>query len=217
MATRCISPPERRVARFCSLDEIRSISATSPTLRLISASGTRRRGDRSGKARLSNTDRCGYREYCWKTKVTSRAAGGSLVTSWSAMVMRPASGFSSPATSLSVVVLPAPVGPSSTRNSPSRMNNDRSDTAVRSPNRLVTPCNVTSAMADTFEQGRTHGLAARLVEQRQLLAAKFESHALAPAYGRLRGQPRPQRAVTRRQGDDLGGPKIFGAENLALY
>ena len=49
------------------------------------------------------------------------------------MVMVPSSGFSSPAISRKVVVLPAPVGPSSTKNSPSRIVRSSSEMAVVRP------------------------------------------------------------------------------------
>ena len=53
IATRCICPPESRVAGLASLSSMRSIRATSVTLRFTSASGVGRIGERSGKARLS--------------------------------------------------------------------------------------------------------------------------------------------------------------------
>src|SRR4051794_18118802 len=58
----------------------------------------------------------------------------------------PASGTSRPAIRRSVVVLPAPVGPSRTQNSPSAMESVRSWTAAASPNFLVTPSSAISAM-----------------------------------------------------------------------
>jgi len=59
LPTLSISPPERRVAGLSSFCAIRVSSATSSTRFLISASGRRRPGARSGKARLSYTLRCG--------------------------------------------------------------------------------------------------------------------------------------------------------------
>ena len=53
IATRCISPPERRVAGFASLWSMRTTFATRSTRLLISVSATRRAGARSGNARLS--------------------------------------------------------------------------------------------------------------------------------------------------------------------
>jgi hypothetical protein len=68
------------------------------------------------------------------------------VTSRSPMMTRPAVGVSSPAIILSVVVLPQPEGPSRQTNSPSPISRLRSETAVKSPNFLVTPSNLTEAM-----------------------------------------------------------------------
>ncbi len=59
MATRCIWPPERRVTRWSSLSEMRKSEATSLTFWRIVGSGVRLAGERSGKARLSKTVRCG--------------------------------------------------------------------------------------------------------------------------------------------------------------
>ena len=54
---------------------------------------------------------------------------------------------SSPATMRSAVVLPHPDGPTSTMNSPSAMLSDNPSTALMSsPNTLVTPSKVISAM-----------------------------------------------------------------------
>ena len=52
----------------------------------------------------------------------------------------PVSGFSSPAITRSVVVLPAPDGPSSTKNAPSGMSSSRSSSAWTSPNDFEIPC-----------------------------------------------------------------------------
>ena len=60
----------------------------------------------------------------------SRAWIGTLTASewsntrWSAMVMAPADGVSSPATLRSVEVFPQPLGPSSVKNSPVAMSSD---------------------------------------------------------------------------------------------
>jgi hypothetical protein len=45
----------------------------------------------------------------------------------------PASGCTSPAISRNVVVLPQPLGPSSTTNSPSATSSDKPSTAARAP------------------------------------------------------------------------------------
>ena len=70
---------------------------------------------------------------------TWRLFGGTPTTSSPRSRMSPASGSSNPATIRIVVVLPQPDGPSSVRNSPSRMSIERSSTAVTSPKRFVTP------------------------------------------------------------------------------
>ncbi len=59
MATRCICPPDSCVARLASFSSMWSSRAISRTRAATSASAMRRAGERSGKARLSNTDRCG--------------------------------------------------------------------------------------------------------------------------------------------------------------
>src|SRR3954451_10078714 len=51
----------------------------------------------------------------------------------------PSVGFSRPATMRSVVVLPQPEGPSRAKNDPAGTVSVRSSTAVKTPNRLVTP------------------------------------------------------------------------------
>src|SRR5687768_8279162 len=71
----------------------------------------------------------------------SRSAGACAVTSivepLVASITPPASGRSSPAMTRSSVVLPAPVGPSTTMNSPSPALKLTSSSAVMRPNRLV--------------------------------------------------------------------------------
>src|SRR3954452_6896425 len=52
---------------------------------------------------------------------------------------RPSVGFSRPATMRSVVVLPQPDGPRRAKNEPAGTVRVRSSTAVKTPNRLVTP------------------------------------------------------------------------------
>ena len=90
---------------------------------LISASALapERRAQREGQV-VEHRDSAGRARYCWKTMATSRAAGGSARDVGARRSRSaPASGRSRPATSRSVVVLPAPVGPSRTTNSPSAM------------------------------------------------------------------------------------------------
>ena len=74
-----------------------------------------------------------------------RAAGGRRVTSRPPISTRPASGCSSPATSRRQVVLPQPLGPSSTQNVPAATVMLTSDTARLAPNCRRTPSSRTEA------------------------------------------------------------------------
>ena len=69
---------------------------------------------------------------------TLRRAGGTYVTSRPCSRIRPSVGSSKPAIMRSVVVFPQPEGPSIVKNSPSRIVNETSSTAQKSPNILVT-------------------------------------------------------------------------------
>src|SRR5690349_24505348 len=96
----------------------------------------------------------------------------------------PLSGRSSPAISLSVVVLPAPVGPSSTTNSPSLITRSRSLIATVSPKLLVTPRIWTSAMARLrclIMHGGPDRTAGALLEQRQPRAVQRQPDLFAQA------------------------------------
>src|ERR1043166_3970318 len=118
----------------------------------------------------------------------SRAAGGSRVTSWPSIEMAPSSGYSSPATRRSVVVLPAPVGPSRTTNSPSAMLSERSRTASTSPKRLPT-CRITiSAMTVALIERAARRPPARHVEHHQILRIEGEPHRLAQPHRYARRQ-----------------------------
>ena len=64
---------------------------------------------------------------------TGRRLGGTWVTSWPSIRMRPSSGVSSPATMRRSVVLPQPEGPSRAKNSPSSMDRDTLSTATTLP------------------------------------------------------------------------------------
>ena len=68
---------------------------------------------------------------------TSRSLGSNWLTQRSPIHTSPALGSSSPATMRMVVVLPQPLGPSNTRNSPSAMSSDMGSTAVDEPQRLA--------------------------------------------------------------------------------
>ena len=76
----------------------------------------------------------------------SRRAGGSAVISAPSTRTVPASGVSKPATTLSSVVLPDPLGPRIVRSSPSATSSDTPSSAKTSPKRLVTPSTRSSAV-----------------------------------------------------------------------
>src|SRR5690349_15143289 len=98
------------------------------------------------------------------------------------MVMMPASGFSRPATKRSSVVLPAPVGPSSTTSSPLGTVRLTSFTASTSPKRLVTRSMTTSAIfAPTcaLEQAALQRLARYGIEDDEAFLCKPQSHIFA--------------------------------------
>src|SRR6266702_5969056 len=177
IATRCISPPDRWVAMFSSFDSMCSISATACTRARTCASPVRRLGERNGKARLPNTVRCGYNEYCWKINATSRSDGWTRVAISPSISTSPVSGFSSPAIRRSVVVLPAPLGPSRTTNSPSFTSSDRSSTARMSPKRFDTLRSWISAMSvsvcgNCMDGARQQAARSGVVKQRAFLAER---------------------------------------------
>src|SRR5262245_32733576 len=64
------------------------------------------------------------------------------------MMTCPASGWTSPAMILSVVVLPQPLGPRSDTNCPGSMRRSRSATACTAPYRLAIPRSSTSAIVE---------------------------------------------------------------------
>src|SRR5262245_33922524 len=96
-----------------------------------------------------------------------------------AMEMRPASTCSSPARRRNVVVLPAPVGPSKTTNSPSAMVSDTPETAVTGPKRLLMPCSTTSAMGDPRHEIASQRALGLAVEDDERAALEAEPHGLA--------------------------------------
>src|SRR5271166_6586009 len=146
----------------------------------------------------------------------SRAPGGSRVTSRPSIRTAPASGCSSPVIRRKVVVLPAPLGPSSTTNSPSFTAKDRSRTASIVPKRLLMLRKLTSAMTGASKIRGLDRRAAHRVEQRQALSAEVEPDGFADPDLQARWQPCRNAAVGRVDGDDLGGPEIFRAEHAAL-
>src|ERR1700761_8358735 len=69
----------------------------------------------------------------------SRFAGGIAVMSAPSTNTLPASAVSKPATTLSKVVLPEPLGPRMVRSSPEAMSSETPSSATTSPNRLTSP------------------------------------------------------------------------------
>src|SRR5277367_2380545 len=109
------------------------------------------------------------------------------------MRIRPASGFSRPATRRKVVVLPAPVGPSSTTNAPSSTARDKSETALVAPKLFETPSSTTSATGElqrrrTIMERGLDGAARSGVEQRDAVRTEFEPNAGADRHLEVRGQ-----------------------------
>src|SRR5688572_14314409 len=121
------------------------------------------------------------------------------------MVMRPASGASRPAINRSVVVLPAPVGPSSTTNSPSRIVRVTLCTASVWPNVLLMPASVTSAMIHLRVKGRGDRFARTAIEQRELVAVELKPDILAEGEVPVRRNARLDQALRRLDRDDLVG------------
>src|SRR5262249_53123216 len=150
----------------------------------------------------------------------SRVPGGSRVTSRPSMKTVPASGRSRPVTSRSVVVLPAPLGPKRTTNSPSLTASERSRTASTWPKRLLMCRSETLAMgfallANGWPARRLNGHSGLRVEQAQGTEAERETYRLADLHRHARRQPRLDRTLLGHDGDDLGRSQILGAENAA--
>src|SRR5581483_5029156 len=145
----------------------------------------------------------------------SRDPGGSRVTSRPPIVTDPVSGRSSPVISRSVVVLPAPLGPSKTRNSPLLTASESSRTASTEPKRLPMLRRMTSAMASAPLVVGPDRESAPGVEQCQPFGVEFQAHSLAYPHRCRSGQPGrnpPVRGVDRHY---LGGSEILRAEHLA--
>src|SRR5262245_52150114 len=147
----------------------------------------------------------------------SREPGGACVTSRPSIRIAPASGRSSPATSRSVVVLPAPLGPSRTMNSPSAMASERSETASVVPKRLLTCCSMTSAMAGSFMARDANCRSALGIEQRQPFRAEDETDRLSDPDLHARRQSRSDAPVAGVDRNDLRGAEILGAEHAAAH
>ena len=86
--------------------------------------------------------------------LTGRRCGGTPAMSSPSSRMRPSLGVSKPASMRSSVVLPQPDGPSSAKNSRSKMSSDSRSTATTPPKRLLTASNRTSGRAAGSVQAR---------------------------------------------------------------
>src|SRR3984957_2489585 len=147
----------------------------------------------------------------------SRVPGGSCVTPRPSIQIDPASGRSRPVMSRSVVVLPAPLGPSNTTNSPLSIANDKSRTASIGPKRLLTWRSVTSAMAGA-RGGRSPDRDAGLrVEQRRRIATKRQPDHLADLHRQARRQPGFDLPLLGIDRDDLRRAEIFRAEHTSAH
>src|SRR5215212_4614363 len=117
-----------------STSRTRSASARRFTLRTL-----------SGNARFSNTVMCGQTAYDWKTMPRLRcSAGTSILRSASKNVsapiaMRPSFGVWNPASDISVVDFPQPLGPRSVKSSPSATVNPTWSSARWSPKSRTRP------------------------------------------------------------------------------
>src|SRR5438128_7777478 len=129
----------------------------------------------------------------------------------------PASGLSSPATRRSKVVLPAPVGPSKTTNSPLGMVRLTSFAASTSPKRLVTRSMTTSAMSHLFEQAALQCSTGDGIEYHQSLPPESQSDLLAHAHSARRGKASLQLSVLCVHGHDLHGTHVLGAEHFTAH
>src|SRR6516165_2206268 len=116
--------------------------------------------------------------------------------------MAPESGRSSPAINRSVVVLPAPVGPSSTKNCPCSISSSRSDTAAWPPNDLVTPSSLTCAISATERLQRAAGPQA---EEMGLRLLDVSPDGLSGACHEAARRSRPEKLAAEFQIDDVVG------------
>src|SRR5688572_23851871 len=113
-----------------------------------------------------------------------------------------------------VVVLPAPVGPSSTANSPSAMSSESPSTAVTVLNCFTTLRSEISAMSRSIMKGRPDRTPRRLVEQRQAVTQEGEADLLARIHRNARRHFHLHPALRHLHGHDLHGAQILAAEDL---
>src|SRR5215217_4686490 len=125
---------------------------------------------------------CGHSAYDWNTMPMLRLSGGRLIfcarsnARWSPNEIIPSSAVSSPARQRSVVVLPQPLGPSSTRNSPGSIASDRSSTATvggfpwkRLVNPVITTPDIATSSASVQQLGCGGGKQLLLLGERTVL------------------------------------------------
>src|SRR6266540_6086094 len=121
----------------------------------------------SGNARFSATVMCGQTAYDWKTMPRLRRSAGTLTRRPGSKnvspptTMRPPSGRCSPATHMSVVDLPQPLGPSSVKSSPSSTRNSTSSSARCPPNCLTSRSTWISGIVTSRHASLEHGGADR--------------------------------------------------------
>src|SRR5215212_5361295 len=123
-----------------------------------------------------------------------RFRGGQVVMSWPPIKMRPASGISSPARQRSRVVLPQPLGPNSTINSPSAIVRLTPSTAGTLPNIFTTRSITISATGPSclFDDSAPH------IEQ--VAADDEDKHERRHDQGEATGEPhRHGRIVEHRK------------------
>src|SRR5882672_8309890 len=113
--------------------------------------------------------------------------------------MTPASDSSSPAISRKVVVLPAPVGPRRTKNSPSAISRDRSSRAAFEPYLLVTFASLMRAIVGPCLQ-RTSGFR---IEEMGLRRIQSRPHPVAGSGDEAARRTRPDELGADLEIDDV--------------
>ena len=231
IATRCIWPPDSLVAGFASLSSMRSIRATSVDLapHFVLGRAPHRRAQRKREVvehvqvRVQRV----LLEHEGHVAQRRRAARSRRGRRCAPCRHRASRG---PATRRSVVVLPAPLGPSSTMNSPAATSSVRSRTACTSPKRLADalehagqpwaapsctrPC-ATRVRAGAVVARGAQRAAAGGVEQRHLRGVEARGRPGRRAAPARRCRPGAQRRALRGlAGDDLAGAEVLGAQHL---
>ena len=138
-------PPENCLMGLFAASVRSNASSSSPALRRDSARPmpcSRAKRTRFSVAVSSSSTEA----YCPVTPSSCRITCGSFLTSTPKMVARPSSIGSRVASMESVVVLPAPFGPSTPNTSPRRTVRSTPSTARMSPNCLTSPCASTASM-----------------------------------------------------------------------